>query len=345
MSFLGQMFGTNAQYNGPQVSQGQFDAATGRVNTAFDQQQAFVNAMQAQGGLANQSNVFQQQQQLANQLQQQAMGQGPNPAQAQLAQNTAANVAQQSALMAGQRGGSANAGLMARQAAQQGGAMQQQATGQAATMQANQQLAAQQQLQQQQAMMGSLAGQQVGQQQQGLGMMGNMALQGQQNLTQQSGVQASVANADAQRRGQMVGGLLGGVGSALTGGLFGGGAAASATGVADGFGGGGGAAANIMTKSPAQQMVNTYAHGGMVDKVQAKTTEASRRDMGFGKVILKNEGGPVPGKAAVAGDHPKNDTVPAMLSPGEIVIPRSIVQQGPEAIMAFAKQVLEEDND
>ena len=304
MSFLGQLFGTNAQYNGPQATQGQFDAATGRVNTAFDQQQAFVNAMQAQGGLANQSNVFQQQQQLANQLQQQAMGQGPNPAQAQLAQNTAANVAQQSALMAGQRGGSANAGLMARQAAQQGGAMQQQATGQAATMQANQQLAAQQQLQQQQAMMGGLAGQQVGQMQQGLGMMGNTALQGQSNLTQQSGVQASVANADAQRQGQIVGGLLGGAGAALG-----------------------------------------MAHGGMVPRAQAKTTEASRRDMGFGKVILKNDGGMVPGQAPVAGDHPKNDIVPAALSPGELIIPRTVVQAGPEAIMKFVNQVLEEDND
>lgn len=305
MSFLGQLFGTNAQYNGPQVSQGQFDAATGRVGTAFDQQQAFVNAMQAQGGLANQSNVFQQQQQLANQLQQQAMGQGPNPAQAQLAQNTAANVAQQSALMAGQRGGSANAGLMARQAAQQGGAMQQQATGQAATMQANQQLAAQQQLQQQQAMMGGLAGQQVGQMQQGIGQMGQMALGGQQNLTQQSGVQAQIAAADAQRTGQMVGGLLGGVGAGLT----------------------------------------KLNQGGTVPRVEAKTTEASRRDMGFGKVILKNDGGMVPGQAPVAGDHPKNDIVPAALSPGELIIPRTVVQAGPEAIMKFVNQVLEEDND
>lgn len=305
MSFLGQLFGTNAQYNGPQVSQGQFDAATGRVGTAFDQQQAFVNAMQAQGGLANQNNVFQQQQQLANQLQQQAMGQGPNPAQAQLAQNTAANVAQQSALMAGQRGGSANAGLMARQAAQQGGAMQQQATGQAATMQANQQLAAQQQLQQQQAMMGGLAGQQVGQMQQGIGQMGQMALGGQQNLTQQSGVQAQIAAADAQRTGQMVGGLLGGVGAGLT----------------------------------------KLNQGGMVPRAQAKTTEASRRDMGFGKVILKNDGGMVPGQAKVAGDHPANDTVPAMLSPGEVVVPKSVVEQGPDACYAFLKRVLEEENE
>ncbi len=34
-------------------------------------------------------------------------------------------------------------------------------------------------------------------------------------------------------------------------------------------------------------------------------------------------GGPVPGKAKVKGDSPKNDTVDAKLSPGEIVVPRS----------------------
>lgn len=303
MAFLGSVFGSNAQYNGPTVSQDQFNQATNNVNNAFNQQQAFVNALQAQGGVQNQSNVFQQQQQLANQLQQQTMGQGPNPAQAMLAQNTAANTANQAALMAGQRGASANAGLIARQAAMQGAANQQQAVGQAATMGAQQQLAAQQQLQQQQAMMGNLAGQQVGQQQQGLATMGQLGLGGQQNLAQQSGVQAQVAAGDAQRQGQIVGGLLGGVGAALG-----------------------------MSK------------GGEVPRVEAKTTEASRRDMGFGKVILKNDGGTVPGQAPVAGDHPKNDIVPAMLSPGELVIPRTVVQAGPEAIMKFVNQVLEEDD-
>jgi hypothetical protein len=38
------------------------------------------------------------------------------------------------------------------------------------------------------------------------------------------------------------------------------------------------------------------------------------------------DGGVVPGKAKVPGDHPANDTVPAMLSPGEVVIPRSMVE-------------------
>lgn len=57
-----------------------------------------------------------------------------------LNQATGQNVANQAALMAGQRGAGANVGLIARQAAQQGAATQQQAVGQGATMQANQAL-------------------------------------------------------------------------------------------------------------------------------------------------------------------------------------------------------------
>lgn len=45
----------------------------------------------------------------------------------------------------------------------------------------------------------------------------------------------------------------------------------------------------------------------------------------FGKHIkMMKEGGIVPGKAEKAGDSKANDTVPAMLSPKEIVLPRSV---------------------
>ena len=42
-------------------------------------------------------------------------------------------------------------------------------------------------------------------------------------------------------------------------------------------------------------------------------------------------GGRIRGQALVDGDHPKNDTVPAMLSPGEIVIPRTAAQDKKKA--------------
>lgn len=41
------------------------------------------------------------------------------------------------------------------------------------------------------------------------------------------------------------------------------------------------------------------------------------------KGMMAYDGGRIPGKAPVAGDHPANDVVKANLSPGEIVIPRS----------------------
>ena len=55
---------------------------------------------------------------------------------------------------------------------------------------------------------------------------------------------------------------------------------------------------------------------------------------------MASEGGKVPGKAKVAGDSPTNDVVPAKLSPGEIVIPRTVVAGGPQAVMKFVQDAL-----
>jgi hypothetical protein len=49
------------------------------------------------------------------------------------------------------------------------------------------------------------------------------------------------------------------------------------------------------------------------------------------------KGGEVPGKAPVKGDHPANDVVHAKLSPGEMVIPRSVVEKGPDAVKKFVE--------
>ena len=94
----------------------------------LDSQRNFMQALIGGNGLnPYQSQIFGQQQGLASQFQQQALGQGPNPAQALLAQNTGQNVQQQAALMGSARGAQSNPGLMARQAAIQGGGIQQQA--------------------------------------------------------------------------------------------------------------------------------------------------------------------------------------------------------------------------
>lgn len=285
MSFVSDILGasggkvTTQNVTNP-VSAAEIQAGNQRAADAYAQQAAFVQALQGSQGLSAQN-------QLIAQLQQQAQGQGPNPAAAQLAQATAANTANQAALMAGQRGASANAGLVGRQIAQQGAANQQNMIGQSATMQANQQLAAQQQL-------GALAGQQLGQQQAALGQLGQISLGQQGNLLgaqanyNQLQMSANQQNASASRG--LMGGLLG-AGGAIIGGIYGGpaGAAAGAT---------------------------------------------------AGQALAKYNGGPIDGKATVPGDSPKNDTVPAMLSPGELVIPRSVLQsENPEqAIIEFYKQ-------
>ena len=60
---------------------------------------------------------------------------------------------------------------------------------------------------------------------------------------------------------------------------------------------------------------------------------------------LKAVGGKVPGKALVKGDSPKNDVVKTLLSPGEMVIPRSVMEsKDPVAAGAkFIASKLKED--
>lgn len=173
-------------------------------------------AVQAQNGLGNQSSVY-------NQLQGVANGTGPNPAAQQLANATGANVANQAALMAGQRGSSANAGMIARQAAQQGANTQQQAAGQGAALQAQQSLNAM-------GAMGNIANQQVGQQAaatsantgaaQGLqsNVLNSIAQQNNANVGMQSNVNSANAGLIQTTMGgqnNMIGGVMSGIGQAF----------------------------------------------------------------------------------------------------------------------------------
>jgi len=304
------------------VSADQLANSQANVNAGLGQQQGFLNPAGgfAQAALANQANLYGQQQDLANQYAQIAQGQGPNPAAAMLNQATGQNVAAQAALMAGQRGANANAGLLARQAAMQGGALQQNAVGQAANMQAQQQLGALQSLGQQQANMANLAAQQVGQYQTGLNAYNQFAGQNQQTLlgaqtqfnnqainnqSNVNSVQGQIAAGNQKSQTGMFGGLLNAAGAGV-GALMGGSEGAKIGG-------------------------SLFAEGGMVPGPQSMLGQA-----------LMNSGGVVPGKAQVAGNSYSNDKVPAMLSPGEIVIPRSVVNSDNPAAnsAAFVAQVM-----
>lgn len=306
MGFIGQLFGTNGA--GPQsakiqtpVSGAQADASLGGVQNSMQQQQGMLQQLQAQGGLQNQSNIY-------NQMGQVAAGQGPNPAQAMLAQQTGANTANQAALMAGQRGVGDSAGLIARQAAMQGGANQQNAVGQGAAMQAQQSLSA---LGQQGQMANQMASQQIQQGQANAAQSQN--LYGQQlgaigaSNNAQVGSTSSINQYNAgaaQSQNALVGGLLGGVGAA-------------------------GAA-----------YAGKKAEGGEISMPQQAASMSARFIAAHAQPY--QAGGSVAGQAAVAGNSEKNDTVSALLSPGEVVIPRSVMsaKDPAKAAAEFVRQVL-----
>lgn len=298
---------------------------------AQGQQQGFVNQLQGQNGVQNQSQVFNQQQQLAGQLQNQANGQGPNPVQAQLAQNTAQNVGQQASLQAGQRGASSNVGLMSRNIGQQGANIQQQSVGQAATLGAQQQLAAQQALMQQQNSMAGLATNQVGQLQTGVQNQ-TAATQNQQGMQLQNLQNWNALNANAAQ-----------------------GASSNAVeyskqnmqqnaATAQGIGAGLAGSASLLSAKPsvAEDPTQNYDKYGMGHFAHGGMSGPQSRFGQHLKGMNMRSGGPVPGKSKVSGNSPKNDTVSAMLSPGEIVIDReTLAKKNPgEAAKAFVEAVL-----
>lgn len=68
------------------------------------------------------------------------------------------------------------------------------------------------------------------------------------------------------------------------------------------------------------------AHGGVVHGPSSKVGQHLKMATGGRVQVVGAEGSPVPGKPAAKGDSLKNDKVKALLSPGEIVLPRSVTQ-------------------
>jgi len=81
-----------------------------------------------------------------------------------------------------------------------------------------------------------------------------------------------------------------------------------------------------------QGIVQPWAHGGEIPGCYAQGGEVHDHE------ICMKIGGTVPGQAQVPGDSTQNDTVPARLSPHEIVLPRSVAQ-APNAPQEAAKFV------
>ena len=300
MGFINSLLGGANNFQAQGTNTALLNEAQQGVGATTAQQQAFVNQLAGQNGIQNQSNVY-------NQLQGVANGTGPNPAQAMLANQTGANVAQQAALMGSQRGVGSNPALLAREAAQQGGALQQNAVGQGAALQAQQSLGALGQL-------GNLSSQQVAQQQAGLGQLGQtqLGLSGQiaNQLGQQNATNAGVAQQNAQNAQGFITGGLKGLGSAI--------------GLADG------GEVPFNDADPSTP--------GAAGSFLARALRDSSGGPSQSSPIAMSSGGHVPGRPVKMGDDEANDTVPAMLSPGEIVVPRTKASD-PKKAAAFAAAV------
>ncbi len=375
MGFLGGLFGgsTGAGFQAGQANILQ-PANQQQGTDAIQQQQAFLQALQAQNPAALQGQL-----QALQGLQGLASGAGPNPALAQLNQGTGANVAQTAALMAGQRGGSANAGLLARQAAQQGANIQQQGVGQAATLAAQQQLGGIQQLGgQASGMLGQFGNTQQNYANNVLGQINAQNSANVSNASQANSANAGVAGVNAKTQGSLLNFGAGALGSVL--GMAEGGQVPESTPAVPSPTQGASPSTVTSTKGPSSnvgkwltagsqammkgndeatqafesgQKFGTGIHNLFTGPAQPPTpiSEMSAGDQGehgsgllnlAGKaaMIMASKGGKIAGQARRPGNDYANDTVPAMLSPGEIVVPRSHASD-PEKAAAFARAVAE----
>ncbi len=321
---------------------GQLNNSYGQANQAIGQNQALVNTLQPGAAQAAQT-----QNALTGQLQGVVAGTGPNAAQTALNQNTGQNIAQTAALQAGQRGGSQNVGLLARQIGQQGAATQQQAVGQAATQQAQQQLAAQQQLQ-------SLAAQQAGQAQTAVGGL-NTSVQGEQGILQNANTNLNNANVAMQSNANIVNSGVatanqGAANTILNDTLNAAGITSTAAGTppgppaaATGAGPSGVPLANAapqaaykggkIAEGPYRSHVANFLHDGGEERAKAMVSPGERilSPEEVHKVIKEGAnplklGRVVPGKAKVKGDSLKNDVIEDDPIVGSVVIPRHLTK-------------------
>lgn len=142
-----------------------------------------------------------------------------------------------------------------------------------------------------------------------------------------SGAQANASQAATNANNAMTGSLLGAAGTVA------GAAVGGPVGAAVGSQLGKAAAPR---SNDASAGTTNVAHGGVVGYSKGGYTCYADGGVAHDHAICMKLGGHVSGKARVAGDSEENDTVPAMLSPGELVIPRSVPKDG-ASMEQFAK--------
>ncbi len=316
--------GLTPQYvtsQGVDPSQARLLAATGfRGGPQATQTTHIGGWQQGAPGTQPQEQFRGQQQQLADQLFGTISGNTPSVAQEQLKQNTQSNIANAYALA---QSGRYNPGA-ARMAATNAGNINQQSAGNAALLRA-------QEIQGAQGMLGGVLGGARGQdignfQAQNAATQGylgqNLQAAGMQQQGQIAGQQAAFnafQNSQQNQLGSKVLGAAAGIGAGMMG--------------IPGLGGGGGGGA-----APSPSMGS--GPGPWAGGYGAPTQGYSMGPTGIGGYAPYSKGGMVPGYAQ-GGDSEGNDTVPAMLSPREVVLPRSVTlaENAPERAKAFMEEV------
>lgn len=136
--------------------------------------------------------------------------------------------------------------------------------------------------------------------------------------------QANAAQQAAANQSAMWGKLIG-AGGTIAGGIYGGPAGAAIGSQAGNLVSGTNAVNSGAGSTPTGANANRNRYGLSDGGVVCYAKGGAPHD----HEICMKMGGHVDGQAEVAGDSETNDTVPAMLSPGELVIPRSVPKDGP----------------
>lgn len=358
MSFLSSAVGGQSGFNAaPATGDAKFTNQIGLLPDIQQNKETFNDQL----GSANTVNANQGN--LAQQLNAQSQGQGPNIANLQLQQATDQNNKQAAGAIASQRG--MNPALAARQIQMQAAANNQQAAGQSGVLRAQQQLASQGALanvygqQANENLTGAqLANQQLGINQGALTAQNNAIVGANDNANQ---INANTAANNASAAQSAGGGFLGGVGSVLSSpigqGLLAagtGGASTAVTGAGNALGGADYASQLGQIGSGIKPYheggeVPSFLRGGSVEsRVSPGEKVLSKKDAILakaGKVNPMKVGKTVPGKAKVEGNSLENDTVPAQLHPGDAVLPRSVTKsEHPDEKAKNFMRALKEEN-
>lgn len=285
--------------------------ATGSSAAMRPEDYDFFRAMQE--SQAQQNAARSGQQTNADAILARALGQGgPSLAEMQLRDATDRMLKQQAGAIGSLRG--QNPALQQRQMLNQAANAQQQMAGQAAMLRAQEQQAAQ-------GLAANAFGQMRGQDQ-GMFGVGAQGRQGQNALNvqsdldaQQQNLQREMANQQAIQRNQAM--QYGADQSA--------------------------AQRNVNIASGLGQAAMGAAKNGLLAGIGIpKPAYQGGEAMPDGSLRLA-DGGMIPGRAMVPGDSPRNDVVPLMAAPGEIVVPRS--KATPDGAYDFVKALKERDGE